>query len=62
VLAQLKDGWTPEKVMSRDKKFLKLCKALKDPQAWNMLSRADRRFINRAVDYLDVDTQKSLGR
>ena len=62
VLGELKAHWTPERVMTKDKAFLKLCEALKDPSTWAMLSRQQRRFINKAIDYLPIATQKGLGR
>ena len=57
---------TPEFILSQDENFLNLCHALKNPEAWQMLRtrqyRHERQFINRAVDYLPIATQRKLGR
>ena len=42
-------GWSPERVLSVNADFGKLCQQLSDPATWRMLTRKERAFVADAV-------------
>lgn len=47
-------NWSPERVLSTYKNFVRMCAFLNDDAMWKKLSRSERRFIAKAYEhYLD---------
>jgi hypothetical protein len=42
--------WSPERVLTTHKDFIKLCRALNNDKVWSMLTRQERKFIAGAVE------------
>lgn len=51
-------NWSPERVMSRNKLFIALCRQLQDEKIWKKLNRKERAFIADAVSFLKKEKRK----